>query len=100
MKVKTDEELEACDKEEALKEMKTLIKQVNTATKNIETTTFIKNVVEQIISKSLKIFLISRCIFLGVINAVLCIEYDSTYCSQARLCACLVILNLFIYFGR
>ena len=53
MKVKSDEELEACEKEEALKEMKTLIKQVNTATKNIETTTFIKNILEQIISRSI-----------------------------------------------
>jgi len=49
-----------CDKtsekehiKEAMSDMVKVIKQVNTATKSIETTTFIKNVVEQIISKSL-----------------------------------------------
>jgi phage/plasmid-associated DNA primase len=51
--VKSDAELEQSDKDEALNELKTVIKQVNTATKNIETTTFIKNVLEQIISRSI-----------------------------------------------
>ena len=40
-------------KKEAMADMVKVMKQVNTATKSIETTTFIKNVVEQIISKSL-----------------------------------------------
>jgi phage/plasmid-associated DNA primase len=51
--VKSDAELEQSEKDEALNELKTVIKQVNTATKNIETTTFIKNVLEQIISRSI-----------------------------------------------
>ena len=53
LEVKTDEELDQSDKDEALNELKRVIKQVNTATKNIETTTFIKNVLEQIISRSI-----------------------------------------------
>ena len=42
-----------CEKDDALNELKKVIKQVNTAYKNIETTTFIKNVLEQIISRSI-----------------------------------------------
>ena len=53
LEVKTDAELDQSDKDEALNELKTVIKQVNTATKNIETTTFIKNILEQIISRSI-----------------------------------------------
>ena len=53
LEVKTDAELDQSDKDEALNELKRVIKQVNTATKNIETTTFIKNVLEQIISRSI-----------------------------------------------
>ena len=39
-----NKELEKDDKNEVLTEMKTIIKQINVAIKNIETTTFIKNV--------------------------------------------------------
>ena len=53
LEVKTDAELDQSDKDEALNELKKVIKQVNTATKNIETTTFIKNILEQIISRSI-----------------------------------------------
>ena len=53
LEVKTDAELDRSDKDEALNELKKVIKQVNTATKNIETTTFIKNILEQIISRSI-----------------------------------------------
>jgi phage/plasmid-associated DNA primase len=53
LEVKADAELDQSDKDEALNELKTVIKQVNTATKNIETTTFIKNILEQIISRSI-----------------------------------------------
>ena len=53
LEIKTDAELDQCDKHEALNELKTVIKQVNIATKNIETTTFIKNVLEQMISRSI-----------------------------------------------
>ncbi len=49
LEVKTDQ----CEKDDALNELKKVIKQVNTAIKNIETTTFIKNVLEQIISRSI-----------------------------------------------
>ena len=40
-------------RKEAMADMVKVMKQVNTATKSIETTTFIKNVVEQIINKAL-----------------------------------------------
>ena len=53
LEVKTDAELDQSDKDEALNELNKVIKQVNTATKNIETTTFIKNILEQIISRSI-----------------------------------------------
>ena len=53
LEVKPDAELDQSDKDEALNELKKVIKQVNTATKNIETTTFIKNILEQIISRSI-----------------------------------------------
>jgi phage/plasmid-associated DNA primase len=46
---KTDQ----CEKDEASIKVSKVIKQVNTAIKNIETTTFIKNVLEQIISRSI-----------------------------------------------
>ena len=49
LEVKTEQ----CEKDDALNELKKVIKQVNTAIKNIETTTFIKNVLEQIISRSI-----------------------------------------------
>ena len=48
-----NKELEKDDKNEVLTEMKTIIKQINVAIKNIETTTFIKNVIEQIIGLSI-----------------------------------------------
>ena len=47
--VKTDQ----CEKDEASIKVSKVIKQINTAFKNIETTTFIKNVLEQIISRSI-----------------------------------------------
>jgi phage/plasmid-associated DNA primase len=46
---KTDQ----CEKDDASIKVSKVIKQVNTAIKNIETTTFIKNVLEQIISRSI-----------------------------------------------
>ena len=46
---KTDQ----CEKDEASIKVSKVIKQVNTEIKNIETTTFIKNVLEQIISRSI-----------------------------------------------
>jgi phage/plasmid-associated DNA primase len=49
LEAKTDQ----CEKDDVLNKLKKVIKQVNTAMKNIETTTFIKNVLEQIISRSI-----------------------------------------------
>lgn len=51
--LKSDKTAEKEYRKEAMNDMVKVMKQVNTATKSIETTTFIKNVVEQIISKSL-----------------------------------------------
>jgi len=51
--LKSDKTTEKENRKEAMNDMVKVMKQVNTATKSIETTTFIKNVVEQIISKSL-----------------------------------------------
>jgi len=51
--LKSDKTSEKEHIKEAMSDMVKVIKQVNTAMKSIETTTFIKNVVEQIISKSL-----------------------------------------------
>ena len=51
--LKSDKTIQKEYRKEAMNDMVKVMKQVNTATKCIETTTFIKNVLEQIISKSL-----------------------------------------------
>jgi hypothetical protein len=51
--LKSDKTSEKEHIKEAMSDMVKVMKQVNTATKSIETTTFIKNVVEQIINQSL-----------------------------------------------
>ena len=51
--LKSDQTAEKEYRKEAMSDMVKVMKQVNTAIKSIETTTFIKNVLEQIIGKSL-----------------------------------------------
>ena len=48
---KSDNDLAPEEKKDVLETIKLTLKQINTATKAIETTTFIKNVIEQIVSK-------------------------------------------------